>query len=91
MTLFFVLSGFVIHYNYAGLVTGGRLRGIGAFLWARFARLYPLFLRGDARLPRAGEPAARRLLDRTCRRRSTRFSGALPYFLFVDTKLDLPR
>ena len=44
MTLFFVLSGFVIHYNYAGLVTDGRLRGIAAFLWARFARLYPLFL-----------------------------------------------
>jgi peptidoglycan/LPS O-acetylase OafA/YrhL len=44
MTLFFVLSGFVIHYNYANLVTDGRLRGIGNFLWARFARLYPLFL-----------------------------------------------
>jgi peptidoglycan/LPS O-acetylase OafA/YrhL len=44
MTLFFVLSGFVIHYNYAGLVTGGRLRGVAAFFWARFARLYPLFL-----------------------------------------------
>ena len=44
MTLFFVLSGFVIHYNYAGLVTDGRLRGIAAFFWARFARLYPLFL-----------------------------------------------
>src|SRR4029077_4231717 len=44
MTLFFVLSGFVIHYNYAALVTEGRLRGIAAFLWARFARLYPLFL-----------------------------------------------
>jgi peptidoglycan/LPS O-acetylase OafA/YrhL len=44
MTLFFVLSGFVIHYNYASLVTDGRLRGIAAFLWARFARLYPLFL-----------------------------------------------
>jgi peptidoglycan/LPS O-acetylase OafA/YrhL len=44
MTLFFVLSGFVIHYNYAGLVTVGGLRGIAAFLWARFARLYPLFL-----------------------------------------------
>jgi peptidoglycan/LPS O-acetylase OafA/YrhL len=44
MTLFFVLSGFVIHYNYSGLVTGGRLRGIAAFFWARFARLYPLFL-----------------------------------------------
>jgi peptidoglycan/LPS O-acetylase OafA/YrhL len=44
MTLFFVLSGFVIHYNYAALVTDGRLRGIATFLWARFARLYPLFL-----------------------------------------------
>jgi hypothetical protein len=44
MTLFFVLSGFVIHYNYATLVTAGGVRGIGAFLWARFARLYPLFL-----------------------------------------------
>lgn len=44
MTLFFVLSGFVIHYNYATLVTEGGVRGIGAFLWARFARLYPLFL-----------------------------------------------
>lgn len=44
MTLFFVLSGFVIHYNYARLVTAGGLRGIAAFVWARFARLYPLFL-----------------------------------------------
>jgi peptidoglycan/LPS O-acetylase OafA/YrhL len=44
MTLFFVLSGFVIHYNYAVLVTDGGSRGITTFLWARFARLYPLFL-----------------------------------------------
>jgi peptidoglycan/LPS O-acetylase OafA/YrhL len=44
MTLFFVLSGFVIHYNYADLVTKGRSSGIVAYLWARFARLYPLFL-----------------------------------------------
>jgi hypothetical protein len=44
MTLFFVLSGFVIHYNYATLVTEGRFRGIATYLWARFARLYPLFL-----------------------------------------------
>ena len=44
ITLFFVLSGFVIHYNYAPLVTAGRLRGVAAYLWARFARLYPLFL-----------------------------------------------
>jgi peptidoglycan/LPS O-acetylase OafA/YrhL len=44
MTLFFVLSGFVIHYNYASLVTGERQGGVAAYLWARFARLYPLFL-----------------------------------------------
>jgi peptidoglycan/LPS O-acetylase OafA/YrhL len=44
MTLFFVLSGFVIHYNYAALVTQRRLRGVVTYLWARFARLYPLFL-----------------------------------------------
>ena len=44
MTLSFVLSGFIIHYNYATLVTGGGFRGFAADLWARFARLYPLFL-----------------------------------------------
>jgi peptidoglycan/LPS O-acetylase OafA/YrhL len=44
MSLFFVLSGFVIHYNYRYLVTERGLAGLGAFLWARFARLYPLFL-----------------------------------------------
>jgi peptidoglycan/LPS O-acetylase OafA/YrhL len=43
MTLFFVLSGFVIHYNYAAMVRHKGLRGVGAYLWARFARLYPLF------------------------------------------------
>src|SRR5215469_10492732 len=37
MTLFFVLSGFVIHYNYATPVTAGGPRGIAAYLWARFA------------------------------------------------------
>lgn len=45
MTLFFVLSGFVIHYNYAAAVTGSRaVRETAAFFWARFARLYPLLL-----------------------------------------------
>src|SRR3977135_1829528 len=44
MTLFFVLSGFVIHYNYRISVTRGGARGLGAFLWARFARVYPLFI-----------------------------------------------
>ena len=44
MTLFFVLSGFVIHYNYRHLVAARNWMDFGAFLWARFARLYPLFL-----------------------------------------------
>jgi len=41
MALFFTLSGFVIHYNYSGLV--GTKGGTKKFLIARFARLYPLF------------------------------------------------
>jgi peptidoglycan/LPS O-acetylase OafA/YrhL len=44
MTLFFVLSGFVIHYNYRHMVSQRGWIGFGEFLWARFARLYPLFL-----------------------------------------------
>jgi peptidoglycan/LPS O-acetylase OafA/YrhL len=42
MTLFFVLSGFVIHYNYSNTIPrpgGGR-----RFFVARFARLYPLYI-----------------------------------------------
>jgi peptidoglycan/LPS O-acetylase OafA/YrhL len=42
MTLFFVLSGFVIHYNYGSSVSLSG--GVRAFFVARFARLYPLFL-----------------------------------------------
>jgi peptidoglycan/LPS O-acetylase OafA/YrhL len=43
MTLFFVLSGVVIHLNYHAC---GGIRGKGKleFIAARFARLYPLFL-----------------------------------------------
>ena len=44
MTTFFVLSGFVIHYNYAEKLAFDRERGVIAFLFARFARLYPLYL-----------------------------------------------
>jgi len=44
MTLFFVLSGFVIHYNYGALVVGRGIAGKASYLWARFARLYPLYL-----------------------------------------------
>ncbi len=43
MVLFFVLSGFVIHYNYRKAVTQGGLNGLGSFIWARFSRLYPLY------------------------------------------------
>lgn len=43
MTLFFVLSGFVIHYNYAYRLTFSGLRGASEFFWARFSRLYPLY------------------------------------------------
>src|ERR1700680_3751330 len=42
MALFFVLSGFVIHYNYVASVS--LPGGVRAFFVARFARLYPLFL-----------------------------------------------
>src|SRR5215217_6864674 len=44
MTLFFVLSGFVIHYNYGTVVIEPGVRGKLYYIWARFARLYPLFL-----------------------------------------------
>ena len=42
MTLFFVLSGFVIHYNYHEVLK--QPGGLKLFLVARFARLYPLFI-----------------------------------------------
>jgi peptidoglycan/LPS O-acetylase OafA/YrhL len=42
MTLF-VLSGFVIHYNYGASVSTHSARSLYAFGLARFARLYPLF------------------------------------------------
>jgi peptidoglycan/LPS O-acetylase OafA/YrhL len=42
MTLFFVLSGFVIHYNYSDVIQ--QRGGIQKFFVARFARLYPLYL-----------------------------------------------
>lgn len=43
MTLFFVLSGFVIHYHYHHLSKSGKI-GIFQFLWLRFSRLYPLYI-----------------------------------------------
>jgi peptidoglycan/LPS O-acetylase OafA/YrhL len=44
MSLFFVLSGFVIHYNYSSAIREGKLRGLLGFFVARFARLYPLYI-----------------------------------------------
>ncbi|MFM0155703.1 acyltransferase family protein [Paraburkholderia sediminicola] len=43
MSTFFVLSGFVIHYNYAARIHRDGARGVKSFLLARFARLYPLY------------------------------------------------
>jgi peptidoglycan/LPS O-acetylase OafA/YrhL len=44
MTTFFVLSGFVIHYNYGANIAAKGAPAIRSFLIARFARLYPLYL-----------------------------------------------
>ena len=43
MSLFFVLSGFVIHLNYADLITSRGGVGVYKFFVARFSRLYPLY------------------------------------------------
>ncbi len=40
---FFILSGFVMAHVYADALSGGaRVRGVLDYLWARFARIYPL-------------------------------------------------
>lgn len=44
VTLFFVLSGFVLTYNYADSFRRLTLNGLRDFYVARFARVYPLFL-----------------------------------------------
>ena len=44
MPLFFVLSGFVIHYNYSARIQSGSLYEVLNFFIARFSRLYPLYL-----------------------------------------------
>ena len=40
--LFFILSGFVIWYNYAARITEGGADAVRLFLWRRFARVWPL-------------------------------------------------
>jgi peptidoglycan/LPS O-acetylase OafA/YrhL len=42
--LFFILSGFVLWYNYADRLRGGGLGEAGTFLWRRIARIWPLHL-----------------------------------------------
>lgn len=44
MSLFFVLSGFIIHYNYARFLRPFSLPAFYDFLSARIARLYPLLV-----------------------------------------------
>lgn len=44
MSLFFVLSGFVIFYNYEESFRRSFIGALGPFFTARFARLYPLYL-----------------------------------------------
>lgn len=43
MDIFFVLSGFIIHYNYSAKINGS-CRSFYEFFVARFSRLYPLFI-----------------------------------------------
>ena len=44
MELFFVLSGFVIHYNYADVGRRPHPQNLARFYIARFARIYPLYV-----------------------------------------------
>lgn len=42
--LFFILSGFVLWYNYADRLQGGGVGEAGLFLWRRIARIWPLHM-----------------------------------------------
>ena len=44
MTLFFVLSGFVINYNYKNSIFKGKISSYWNFFVSRFARLFPLYI-----------------------------------------------
>jgi peptidoglycan/LPS O-acetylase OafA/YrhL len=44
VTLFFVLSGFVLAINYLDAFTRSPIGALGAFAVARFARIYPVYL-----------------------------------------------
>jgi peptidoglycan/LPS O-acetylase OafA/YrhL len=42
--LFFILSGFILTYNYSDTFRSVHLAGYGRFLWLRLARIYPVHL-----------------------------------------------
>ena len=44
MNVFFVLSGFIIHYNYHHKLDDFRMGSFYEFMVARFSRLYPLYI-----------------------------------------------
>jgi peptidoglycan/LPS O-acetylase OafA/YrhL len=44
VTFFFILSGFILAYNYAEIFTAPDRKKIQGFYWNRFARIYPLHL-----------------------------------------------
>jgi peptidoglycan/LPS O-acetylase OafA/YrhL len=46
MPIFFVLSGFIIHYNYSKSINDGGPRSLFNFYIARFSRIYPLYIIG---------------------------------------------
>jgi peptidoglycan/LPS O-acetylase OafA/YrhL len=81
MSLFFVLSGFVIHYNYRHVVTGQGPTGLAAFLWARFSRLYPLYFFMLALDILLGKSLLLSLLGKQDGFRD--LTGALPYYLLL--------
>ncbi|WP_130908554.1 acyltransferase [Pseudomonas sp. Sample_16] len=44
VTFFFVLSGFIITYNYIDKFESNPLNNTPKYLWARFSRVYPLYI-----------------------------------------------
>lgn len=44
VTFFFVLSGFIITYNYLDKFSSNSLKSTPHYLWARFSRVYPLYI-----------------------------------------------
>ena len=44
MDIFFILSGFIIHYNYSASIQSFSKLSIYSFIVARIARLYPLYI-----------------------------------------------